>query len=84
LLTTLKGVRAVESVPASEAGADLASFQIDAERDLREEICRTLVLGNLGVVEITRGERELESIFLRLASPEPAKGAAAALAKEAS
>jgi gliding motility-associated transport system ATP-binding protein len=79
LLAAIKGVRSVEAIAATESGADLHSFQIDAERDLREEVSRTLVLGNLGVVELTRSERELESIFLRLAKPEAngqAKGSA--------
>jgi ABC-2 type transport system ATP-binding protein len=70
LLLTVKGVRGVESLDPSESGADIATFQVDAERDVREDACRTLVLANIGVLEMSRSERELESIFLRLAKPE--------------
>jgi len=70
LLATVKGVRHVESLDAAEPGADVATFQIDAERDIREDACRTLILGNIGVLDVSRSERELESIFLRLAKPE--------------
>ena len=85
LIHSMKGVRGIEHVAGANAGADLTTFHVDAERDLREEICRTLVLGNLGVVEITRSERELESIFLRLANPQAAgQDGAAPVVKEAS
>jgi ABC-2 type transport system ATP-binding protein len=72
LLGSVKGVRHVESIEAAEPGDDIATLQIDAERDIREDACRTLILGNIGVLEISRSERELESIFLRLAKPEDA------------
>jgi ABC-2 type transport system ATP-binding protein len=79
LITSVKGVRSVEVVDPSEPGENVASLAIDAERDIREDVCRTLVLGNIGILGLSRSERELESIFLRLAKPESngqAKGAA--------
>jgi hypothetical protein len=36
---------------------------------VREELCKALVLANIGVLEIAKSERELESIFLRLSKP---------------
>jgi ABC-2 type transport system ATP-binding protein len=73
LLTAIKGVQGVEVTSHAEGGPDVATFLIDADRDIREDACRILVLGNLGVLEVAKSERELESIFLRLAKPE--KGA---------
>jgi len=75
LLTSVKGVSAVEPIDAAEPGADVATFQVDADRDIREDACRTLILGNIGVLEVSRSERELESIFLRLAKPDSAEDA---------
>jgi ABC-2 type transport system ATP-binding protein len=70
LLTSVKGVRNVEVASPSEPGENVATLNIDAERDVREDVCRTLVLGNVGILALSRSERELESIFLRLAKPE--------------
>jgi ABC-2 type transport system ATP-binding protein len=71
LIASVKGVRTVEVGTAAEPGDNVTTFQIDAERDVREDVCRTLVLGNIGILGMARSERELESIFLRLAKPEP-------------
>jgi ABC-2 type transport system ATP-binding protein len=72
VLASVKGVREIGTLEPAEPGADIATLQIDAERDVREDVCRTLILGNIGVLEISRSERELESIFLRLAKPDNA------------
>jgi ABC-2 type transport system ATP-binding protein len=70
LVASVKGVRSVEVIEPTEAGENVATLVVDAEKDLREEVCRTLVLGNIGILGLTRSERELESIFLKLAKPE--------------
>ena len=70
LLASVKGVKSVDVGEASEPGENVATLTIDAERDVREDVCRTLVLGNIGILGLSRSERELESIFLRLAKPE--------------
>ncbi len=78
LLTSVKGVRNIAVIDPTEQGDNVATLEIEAERDVREDVCRTLVLGNIGVLGMTRDERELESIFLRLAKPDSnghAKGA---------
>jgi len=69
LLTALPGVRTVERLPQAEAGGAVTTLQIDADRDVREDVARVLVQGGVGVLELARSERELESIFLRLAKP---------------
>ncbi|MET0595082.1 MAG: ABC transporter ATP-binding protein [Polyangiaceae bacterium] len=72
LLTTVKDVRSVEIVQGPQHGT-FTTLKIDAERDIREDACRTLVLADIGILELTRSERELESIFLTLARPESGK-----------
>jgi ABC-2 type transport system ATP-binding protein len=74
LLSGISGVLKVEVVENGANGPGINTYQIEAERDVREEACKALVNGNLGVLEISRSEKELESIFLRLARP--LKGAA--------
>ena len=69
LLLAIKGVHRVDVVDPAADGPEVATYQIEAQRDVREEICRSLVLANIGVLEIARSEKELESIFLRLARP---------------
>ncbi len=69
LLLGVRGVRGVETLPQTEAGDSVATFQVDADRDVREDVARALVQGGVGVLEMSRSERELESIFLRLAKP---------------
>lgn len=67
------GVRAADPVAPAEPGEGIVTLRVDAERDIREDLCRTLVEKNVGVLEVSRSEHELESIFLRLAKD---KGAA--------
>jgi ABC-2 type transport system ATP-binding protein len=74
LVGGVKGIKGVKMVEMGSQGADVATYEIDAQRDAREDVCRALVQGNIGVLEISRSERELESIFLRLAKP--ARGSA--------
>src|SRR5262249_14283117 len=78
LIATGKRVKNVDVIEPPEPGDHVATLAIDAERDVREDVCRTLVLGNIGILGLSKSERELESIFLRLAQPESngaAKGA---------
>jgi ABC-2 type transport system ATP-binding protein len=70
LLGSVKGVRNVDVTTPSEQGDNVATLAVDAEKDVREDLCRTLVLGNVGILGLSQSERELESIFLRLANPE--------------
>jgi ABC-2 type transport system ATP-binding protein len=73
LLASVAGVTAVEPVTTEEDGPGVATLRVDASRDVREDVCRTLVLANIGLLGVSRGERELESIFLRLAQSGSAK-----------
>jgi ABC-2 type transport system ATP-binding protein len=51
-----------------------ATLEIEAERDVRAELCAALVQRGLGILELRRGERELESVFLRLAADDEQRG----------
>ncbi len=66
LLEKLEGVRHVTAIPPKEPGDDVASFRLEAERDVREIACRSLVGEGIGLLEVVRSSRELESIFLKL------------------
>jgi ABC-2 type transport system ATP-binding protein len=78
------GVRRADAVPSVDTARDVTTYELDAERDVREELCRAVVGAGLGLLEVSRRERELESIFLRLTKPEPPAGDPASTIKEAS
>jgi ABC-2 type transport system ATP-binding protein len=72
LLVGIAGVDAVEPADPQEEGPNISALRVAASRDVREDVCRTLVLANIGILGVSRSERELESIFLRLAQRGPA------------
>ncbi len=65
ILSELDGVTGVDEVHAAEP--DSCSLHVHADRDLRPEVCSALVKGGLLLLAVGRSERELESVFLRLA-----------------
>jgi hypothetical protein len=65
-LTLVDGVGAVTEAQPREKGPGIASFHVEAEGDVREALCRALVEAKIGLLEIVRNKRELESIFLSL------------------
>ncbi len=69
LLAALEGVEDVEQVEGLERGKGIASFHLQAQRDVREVACQALVSAGFGLLELSRGERELESVFLELSGP---------------
>lgn len=66
VLSALDGVREVVKVAPREPGDDVTTFRVDAERDVREDVCRALVAENMGLLEMVRSKQELEAIFLKL------------------
>ena len=73
---------AVEGVTSAEASTashekDAWVVRVEAKRDVRSELAAALVKGGLGVLELARTEREreLESVFLKLASGDAARSA---------
>jgi ABC-2 type transport system ATP-binding protein len=78
VLAAVPGVETVASTTAQERGPDIAALRVEMSRDVREQVCRALVLANIGILEVSGSERELESIFLRLARTAPQAAADAA------
>jgi len=66
LVRGLSGVLSAETIDASETGKDVVSLRVESEADVREAICKALVAADFGLLEVRRGERELESVFLEL------------------
>ncbi len=62
----LEGVRDVADASALETGKGVHAMHVEADRDVRAELVRALVGAGIDVLGLTRGERELESIFIRL------------------
>jgi ABC-2 type transport system ATP-binding protein len=71
----IEGVRAVDELPAAEPGDEVATLRIDTDRDVRLELGRALIKEGLGILRVGPGERELESAFLELATPNQAEKA---------
>lgn len=69
LLGELSGVTEVEALDGGDPTPGARRFVVRAERDVREALCRAVVEAGFGLLELTRGERELESVFLELAGP---------------
>lgn len=63
----LPGVVNADVVGSSEAGEGLFTLRVEAEGDVREALCKGLVEAGIGLLEVRRSERELESVFLELA-----------------
>ena len=61
------GVTTVETATATEPGERVVTLRVTAERDVREDLCKALIDAGLGILQVGRGERELESVFLSLA-----------------
>lgn len=73
------GVEGVTSAEASAATHEKGAWvlRVEAKSDVRSELAAALVKGGLGVLELARTEREreLESVFLKLASGDKARSA---------
>ncbi len=64
---SLAGVVNADVDASSEAGEGLFTLRVEAEGDVREALCKALVQAGIGLLEVRRSERELESVFLELA-----------------
>jgi ABC-2 type transport system ATP-binding protein len=70
LLTGVSGVLKLEAAESSDPSPEAVSYRLHTDKDVRDELCRAVVNGGFGLLELTRGERELESVFLELAKTE--------------
>jgi len=66
LLHEVDAVSRVDRIAPREPGPGVVTFRVEAGRDVREALSRALVESGVGILEIVRNRRELESIFLRL------------------
>ncbi len=66
-IESIAGVKSVAESTAMETGDDVHALRVEADLDVRAELVRKLVAQGIDVLALTRGERELESIFIRLA-----------------
>jgi ABC-2 type transport system ATP-binding protein len=69
VLGAVDGVRKVEAMASAEPGEGVTTVAIDTEGDVRTAICQALVKEGVGILQVGPGERELESVFLELATP---------------
>jgi ABC-2 type transport system ATP-binding protein len=68
LVSGVEGVRRVERVAPREPGPGVVTLRLEADKDVREVVCKALVGAGMGLLEVVRRKHELESIFLRLTS----------------
>ncbi|APR79684.1 ABC-type multidrug transport system, ATPase component protein [Minicystis rosea] len=83
IVREVSGVRRVEALAPAETGEGVTTFAVDADDDVRVAVCKALVEKGLGILQVGAGERELESVFLELATPAQRDKAAARKAKRA-
>jgi gliding motility-associated transport system ATP-binding protein len=67
VLGKVGGVSDVERIDPSESGERVTTFRLRADGDARAEVSRALVSAGVDLIELTRGERELERVFSELA-----------------
>jgi ABC-2 type transport system ATP-binding protein len=77
-LSDFDGVRAIEVVRAGEANERSISFALDTSRDVRPDLAKAVVEKGWDLLTLTRGERELENVFAKLAFGAPAESEEAA------
>ncbi|MFT3769848.1 MAG: ABC transporter ATP-binding protein [Minicystis sp.] len=83
VLTAVAGVQRVEPLPAAEPGEGVVTVAVEADDDVRIAACNALVEKGLGILQVGPGERELESVFLELATPAQREKGSAKKAKRA-
>ena len=69
VLSGVDGVQEVEEIDPLEPGKGVASFSVQTSTDVRDALCRALVQKDLGILQLSRSEHELESVFLQLSAP---------------
>jgi len=77
-LGDVAGVSGVADATTAETGDEVAAFTVEAKSEVRPALAAAVVSAGLELLELSRVEHELESVFLRLA------GSNGAARKEAS
>lgn len=81
----IPGASGVELVPPRETGVGVLSLRVVATADIRPLLVSTLVEMGVSVLELGRGQRELENVFLQLSdrgNPGDSVDSSSALLKE--
>jgi len=73
----VEGVMGVEVLAAAEPGEGIVTLRVEASREVREALCAAFVREGYGLLGVKRSERELESVFTRLAKGSDASAAEA-------
>ena len=68
VLGSVPGVTEVE-LDDTAPGPEQAQFRVRLAKDSRAELARAVVESGFGLLEVTRGERELESVILARPAP---------------
>jgi ABC-2 type transport system ATP-binding protein len=77
VIRAIPGVGNAGAIPALERGAKVQSFEVQAKRDVREQLGASLLQAGFPLLTLAKTESELEDVFLKLAGGTPAeKGAA--------
>ena len=66
LQSTIKGIDGVQDVTVMPEHDGSKVFEVSGSKDIRADVCRTLVQAGHDVVGLAQAERELENIFLKL------------------
>ena len=66
LRSLLESTDGVSEVVPGEAEGEAVTFAVQTSRDVRAELCKTLVEAGHGVIRLGGQERKLENIFLKL------------------
>ncbi len=66
LIGQVPGVTKVKCAAATTGKGGTATFRVEANADLRAEVCRALVEGGHDVIALARAERQLEEVFVGL------------------
>jgi len=66
ILTGVDGVVGVETMTTPEAGDGLACFRVETKTDVRAHLVKAVVGAGLDLLELSRQDQQLESVFLRL------------------
>jgi len=62
----LKGIDGVDEITTLPDEDNAKFFEMSTSRDVRADVCRALIQARHDVIELSRNQRELENIFLKL------------------
>jgi ABC-2 type transport system ATP-binding protein len=67
IIRAIPGVTNAGAISALERGAKVQSFQIQAKRDVREQVGASLLQAGFPLLTLAKTESELEDVFIKLA-----------------